>query len=190
MEFAFKRLFWGFIFILIEIHIFVIDILPEPIGYYFIASGLAWLLKEYPIAKKASNLAYVLIVVSIPTVFINQNAMNNVIVSLSGWSLYIIALNIAKLIIVFYVFKIMLLIAKACTHEFLYTNTTRIFTAYMVIMLLGELARSFGMNMSGIIGFIVVVSIIMLVLEIVFLMLLRKYSKLTDHVEAKFDEIT
>ncbi|WP_272914196.1 hypothetical protein [Bacillus dakarensis] len=38
MDQAFNRIFWGYLFVWIEIHLFVVDLLPDPIGYWLILS--------------------------------------------------------------------------------------------------------------------------------------------------------
>ncbi|MRH43793.1 hypothetical protein GH741_14035 [Aquibacillus halophilus] len=183
MKFAFKRLFWGFLLVLLEIHILVIDIFPDPVGYYLILSGLTWLIKDYPVGKKASNIAGFLIIFSIPTVFINQSNMNETIGQVdifSGLSLYMVALELIKLVLVFYVFKFMLEIAQASADNNLYHRTLNTFKVYMIIMLVGHLLQAFTMNESGMVAFMVFALIVMLAMEVVFLVLLSKFSKLDD----------
>ncbi|MCM3651395.1 hypothetical protein [Metabacillus litoralis] len=113
MNQAFNRIFWGYLFVLIEIHIIVIDILADPVGYYLIFSGITMLLKNFPIAHKARKLSFALIFISIPSVFIQQNAGINQLEQLSflsGWSLYMIVLDLVKLILVFYIFQLIMTI--------------------------------------------------------------------------------
>ena len=77
----FKKLFWGFLFVFLEIHI-IIDILPDPIGYFMIFSGLILLLKNIPDSKPgkhAMRWAQALIILSIPSVFLSQNEINQLV---------------------------------------------------------------------------------------------------------------
>lgn len=183
MSEAFSKIFWGYILVLFEIHIFVIDILPEPIGYYLIFSGISMLLNDFPICSKAKNMALSLTFISIPTVFIQQNAGADPlgqIPFLSGWSLYLTVLGVLKLILVFYIFQLILAIVKEHGDFSLINRTTKTFYTYIIVMVLTMIAHSFTINFST--DQFMVVTIISLVLgfimEIVFLVLLRKMRKI------------
>lgn len=179
MSEAFKKIFWGYLVVLIEIHFLVIDIFPDPLGYYLIFSGISMLLKYFPIGYKAKNMALVLIFISIPTVFIEQNAgadQLGQIPFLSGWPLYMTVFGVLKLILVFYIFQLMMVIVKKHGDSALLTHTTKTYYAYILVMVLTMIAHSFSINFST--DQYMVVTIISLVLglimEIVFLVLLRK----------------
>lgn len=183
MSEAFGRIFWGYLLILIEIHIVIIDILPEPVGYYLIFSGISMLLNDFPIGSKAKNTALVLIFISIPTVFIEQNAGANQMGQLSfltGWSLYMTVLGILKLILVFYIFQLIMAIVKEHGDFALNDRSTKTFRTYIIVMLLTMIFHSFSINFS--MEQFLVVTIISIVvgfiMEIVFLVLLRKMRKI------------
>ncbi|MDR4889701.1 hypothetical protein RGU12_19590 [Fredinandcohnia sp. QZ13] len=178
----FKRVFWGYIFILLEIHLFIVDILPEPIGYYLIFSGIAAVPAESRIGNKLKKLLIGLIIISIPTVFIQQNATGNEFGSYVGISLldyYTSLLEILKLILVFFVFQLIMEVVKATNDDFLARRSAQTFKIYMPVMLLITFSHTFAMNfstniMAGYLFFTIPVGLIM---EIMFLVLLWKLHK-------------
>ncbi|HHW36444.1 MAG TPA: hypothetical protein GXX18_04010 [Bacillales bacterium] len=169
--------------VLFEIHIFVIDILPEPIGYYLIFSGISMLLNDFPIGNKAKNMALALIFISIPTVFIQQNAgadQLGQIPFLSGWSLYITVLGVLKLILVFYIFQLIMVIVKEHGDFALINRSMKTFYTYIIVMVLTMTGHSFAINFSTNQFMVVTIFslIIGFIMEIVFLVLLRKMRKI------------
>ncbi|MBM7571210.1 hypothetical protein [Aquibacillus albus] len=187
MRFAFTRIFWGFIFVLLEIHIVVIDVLPDPIGYFLIYYGLTSLSKEFPSEKKASNLAMVLLFLSIPTVFVQQTNAGQSVQTfslLSGWSIYAWIVSIANIVLVFFIFQLLVEIVRKYGDEALIIRTSRIFKAYILIMLVIEIFNPFSVNLSPdfMIGISILFVILPLVMQIIFLVLLWSYRKLDSTV--------
>lgn len=183
MSEAFKKIFWGYLVVLIEIHFLVIDIFPDPLGYYLIFSGISMLLNDFPIGSKAKNMALVLIFISIPTVFIEQNAgadQLGQIPFLSGWPLYMTVYGVLKLILVFYIFQLIMAIVREHGDFALTDRSTKTFYTYMIVMILTMIVHSFSINFST--DQFLVVTIISLVvgfiMEIVFLVLLRKMRQI------------
>ncbi|THE10743.1 hypothetical protein E1I69_17515 [Bacillus timonensis] len=174
----FKRVFWGYLFILLEIHLFVVDILPEPIGYYLIFSGIAAIPVENRIGNKLKKLLIGLIIISIPTVFIQQNAPeSNVGISLLDY--YTSLLEILKLVLVFFVFQLVMEVVKATDDEFLARRSVQTFKIYMTVMLLITLSHTFAMNLSSNVmaGYLFFTIPVGLIMEIMFLVLLWKLHK-------------
>lgn len=184
MRDAFSKMFWGYLFTLVEIHLFVIDILAEPVGYYLIFSGITSLVKSYPIGKKASNIALALIVLSIPSVFIQQEAMNQPINAgvVSVWSMYGGVLTIIHLLLFFYSFQLMTEIASQTADDDLIKRTSTSFKTLMAILLFLEILRPLAMNISseGLVAPIVITAIIGFITQITFLVLLRRFMKIED----------
>ncbi|MCK6255618.1 hypothetical protein LCY76_03135 [Fictibacillus sp. KIGAM418] len=183
MRESFHKLFWGFLLILIEIHIIAIDILPDPIGYYMVFSGLSLLKLKSPAILKAKYLALGLVFISIPTVFIQQNSVNGStsghIFDLSLWPIYTQVIGIIKLILVFYVFQILLDIAMKKGDQQLYATARYRFISYMAVMLIFNITLPFTMNIVGdlVTAYTVAFLLLSLLVEVMFLLLLRKYGK-------------
>ena len=182
MRDAFKQIVSGFILVWIDIHIFF-DILADPFGYYLILSGLKLLLPQFPLSSKAKNIASVLILLSIPSVFIQQNTGANEISQipfLSSWSLYFIILGLLKIILVFYIFKVIMEIVHQSGNKEMITRSSKTFIIYMTIMFLISIVQSFSINFSAEqFSWIVLLMIIAgFIIEIAFLMLLNAVGKL------------
>lgn len=64
---AFIKIFWGLLFVVLDIRISSIDILPDFIGYILIVKGLTLLAPEHRGFRKARVLAIIMIFVSIPS---------------------------------------------------------------------------------------------------------------------------
>ncbi|MCF6136393.1 hypothetical protein [Pseudalkalibacillus berkeleyi] len=180
MKEAFSKLFWGFLFILIEIHFIWIDILADPIGYFLIYLGLAKLTEMFKIQNFSRVLAILLIVISLPTVFMDQTKNNGS--SMSGmieWSMYEQALGLAKLVLTYFVLKVMLEVAKQIGNNDLQGVTLKFFKIYMPTMVIISFVQPFLMNMHSKmqIGVTLFSAIVSLILNIIFLVILRKFRK-------------
>ncbi|WP_017755060.1 hypothetical protein [Calidifontibacillus oryziterrae] len=183
MSQAFSKLFWGFLFVIIEIHIIAIDILADPIGYYFIFSGITLIVHDFPIGSKAKNLSFVLILLSIPTIFIQQNTGMDQLGQLPfviGWPLYMSALGVIKLILVFYLFQLIFAIVHQHGDEDLKKRSERTFYIYMIVTFVSMIVSSFAINFSMEQFMAVAVFVILsgFIIEIAFLALLHSLRKL------------
>ncbi|GAE95286.1 hypothetical protein JCM21714_4506 [Gracilibacillus boraciitolerans JCM 21714] len=180
MRYAFSKLFWGFLIVLLELHLFVLDVLPDPVGYYLIYLGVNHLVREFPIGVKAKNLAIGLIVLSIPTVFIQQNSVFSQAFLLSEWSIYVTVLSLLKLILVFYIFQLMIEISNRYGNLILMNKTKNILRKYLIIMLLIHITQPVTMNLSmdEQITYSIISALIGLIMEIVLLGLFRRFMKI------------
>lgn len=183
MSEAFGKIFWGYLLVLFEIHIFVIDILPEPVGYYLIFSGIRLLLQDFPVGKKATNIALALIFISIPTVFVQQNTgidQLGQLPFLSGWPLYMTVLGVIKLILVFYIFQLIMTIVQKHRDFYLVNRSTKTFYTYIIVMVLTLIVHSFSINFS--MDQFMVITVISIavgfIMEIVFLVLLKRMRQI------------
>lgn len=175
MRTAFQKIFWGFLLVLIEIHIYVIDILPEPVGYFLIAGGLVWFRETYKEAKYAHQIAMILVVISIPSVFIQQQA---VVQFGSIWGVYGLFILIVNLMLVYFVFRLLVAIAIQKRANELANGTTILFKVYMVVMLLALILPLISGDFQFINSLAAYAGLAGLVVEIVFLIWLRKFSKM------------
>lgn len=178
MRNSYYKLFWGFLLVFIEIHIIAIDILPDPIGYYLIFTAFKELTSNHQTINKGKYVAISLIFLSIPSVFIQQNASENTF-DLSLWPAYTQIMSLLKLVLVFYVFTLLLDAAstKVCTESFKAVN--RLFIIYMAVMLTYNITYPFMMNSSGDFkqGYSTVFLALSFIAEIMFLILLWRFHK-------------
>ncbi|HYK71965.1 MAG TPA: hypothetical protein VEV44_02375, partial [Pseudoneobacillus sp.] len=126
----------------------------------------------------------ILIILSIPTIFIQNSSINEIelVNPLNVWSIYMIFIGLCKLILVFFVFKLMLEIANENEDLNLIKRTTITFNIYIVVMLFNQIVQSFMMNMTR--DILTALTLFMLIssfiLEITFLVLLRKFRNMEN----------
>lgn len=70
---ALRRLGWGFVLIMIDIHIMFLDILPDFIGYIMVATALHQLGAIHPVFRKAKWIAIIMIFLSLPSLIMGSN---------------------------------------------------------------------------------------------------------------------
>lgn len=181
---AFRKMFWGYLFIVLEIHIFI-DLLADPIGYWLLFSGISTLAKDFPIANKAKILSLALLLFSIPTVLIQGESSQPAL--FTGWTVYFNSIHLLNVVLVFYMCRLLMEIAKHHEDKLLVKSTYKTSMSYIVVMLLGELFSSFAINLSNtnFTGIIWVAIFASLLMHILFLSLLHQYKK-RFHEVSKF----
>lgn len=169
---ALNLLFWGHLFVALRID-FGIDLLPDPLGYLFIAVSCFKLQDKFPVAQKTRILSVIMIFISLPTIFVNVHE----VIALD-WVIYSIILMILHLILVYFTFSIFNDIVKNYTQAII-ERTQRIFTLYISIHLIQLLFLSFSMNVPSDISLTItaILAIITLIMTIVFLILIRVIRK-------------
>lgn len=176
MKTALLLIFWGYLFVLLRFEV-VIDLLPDPLGYLLIALGCFKLLNQFPIAKNAAYFSVIMIFISLPTLFLSAYEVADL-----GWTVYSSALLTLQLILVYFLFSILKVIAKNDNNEALIKKTQRTSTIYIALNLVILAFSSFSMNVSGI--FWEVTSLVLLVagltMEIVFLILVWNIRRITS----------
>ncbi len=186
---AYSQLTWGFILILLDIHLFVIDILPDPVGYFLIYQGLELLEHIYGKKNHSKLIALMLIIVSIPTVVMDQTKMNafGIGSQLSGWRIYTDVLGLMQVVLIFYVFLILIKVVKEMSDHQLLQQTNNTFKWYMGIMLSITFLQPFLMNMFGAVTTTIVVisAVSYLLVNVFFLVLLHKFKKSGEHERAE-----
>lgn len=181
MASAFRKMFWGYLFIFLEIHI-VIDLLADPIGYWMIYSGISMIAKDSLSAKKPKIISQALIWFSIPTVVIQGEIGQQALglpVAVSGWTVYFSSLHLFNIILVFYLCKFLIEFSNEQSRSELSKSTANTMRAYIMVMLFAELYSSFAMNLheTGMANMIFLFVIASLIMHIVFLSLLHRYRK-------------
>ncbi|MFS0864352.1 hypothetical protein [Fredinandcohnia sp. 179-A 10B2 NHS] len=179
MNINFNRFFWGFIILLLDVRIVFIDVFPDPVGYYLIYSGIRGVLTEGCPAKKVKILAMALTTLSIPIVFYQQDIGLNEMSQIQGispWFIYTITIEILHLTLMFFIFKLIVKVAISFCDEALIKRSTGTFTVYISFMLIFTFANTFLINLPSdlTLGILLFTLPVRIVLEIVFLVLLRK----------------
>lgn len=186
MRSAFNKFFWGILFVNLEIHLVVFDLLADPVGYLMILGAANSFVSQYAVAKKVASTALVLAIISIPTVFIQRSThAAGPIQQTSGWWWYEQALTILTLVVAFYIFTLMLDIAKKLEHQELLIKTQNTFKWYMGVSLLFMCTHPFLINVSRDmqIAYAFITTPFYIVITVLFLVLLRKFMKVEDVTE-------
>lgn len=173
---AFTKIFWGFLLVFLDIRLFMpIDIFADPIGYFLIFSGVQIMVKDFPIGRKAKYLSIVLSIFSIPTIFYEKVDVGvGEFISYFNW--YLSALGLAHYILIFFVFQLIVEIAKRSENEELIRRSSTTFTAFFIVTFVIYLWTTFAINLPMHSNWVISVStsllIIGFIMGIVFLTLL------------------
>ena len=177
---GFKQLLTGFLFIFLDIHLFV-DVLPDPLGYGLIASGIYKLSAEGQNAKNAVMTAYILLILSIPTFIFSGPVMETMQNDSMGWQIYGVSVSIGHLILMYFTF---LLLMKEMDYpsdaDEIRVRVRKMMVFYMSMMLSAQLLHPFLFNMNQDSALILGILIIGLTLiaTIAFLVHLRGLQKI------------
>jgi hypothetical protein len=102
----YTRVFWGIILVYFNINLGPVDILPNFIGYYLIASGLAALSEENPSYNIGKIPAACMIFISFACIFIPSNIYSKSLIPPNAWSLGIPGIfAVINLVILFSICK-------------------------------------------------------------------------------------
>ncbi|TQR21478.1 hypothetical protein [Psychrobacillus vulpis] len=175
MRDGFKQLIIGYLFVLIKIHI-VVDILPDFIGYIFIYNGIKKIATTSAQSyEKLKILSAIIAIFSVPNFFLSDQMIQQSI----WWGYYVIALSLLKVILVYFLFDILRVVARLLPSDEALLSTKRMYTWYMTIILGSLFFQSILMNfpifmIQSVSIFIV---ILVLIIEISFLVYLRNMQK-------------
>lgn len=176
---GFKYMIIGFLFALLDIHLFI-DVLPDPVGYVLIASGIVKLAAGRPNAKKAEITAYIMMVLSIPTFFFSGEVLQQMQSESIGWQSLGIVVSIGHLILVYFIFHMLLHeVEYLLDAEELHSRIRKMMIIYMSIALSSAFLQPFLLNMEEGIALRLGIGILMLMLivHIAFLVHLRGLQK-------------
>lgn len=186
MRQGFQQLIIGFLFVFLKIQV-VVDILPDFIGYIFIYNGIKQIAtlsnQSY---DKLKILCIVLTIISVPNFFLNDQMIQQ----MELFKYYPSLLSLVKIVLVYYLFGLLQVVAKMLPTEEAFDRTNRMFSWYMIVTLSTSLTQSFLMNISMDISIplMIIVMVASFIIEIAFLVYLRniqkKFSK--DSVIEKF----
>jgi len=168
-----NKIFWGFLIVLFNFYLFVINISPNTIGYFIAAAGLSGLNSQSSYFSKAKGWAILLGILSIPN-FIKMDDWLKATPSI--WSLsYSTLMGLLHMIVVLYI--LMGIMESASHNQRLQAGARKLFKIYMLGTLVSHFFLPFILNVSDNTAIVITIgsTIISIVLEIMFLVFLRRY---------------
>jgi len=176
---GFKNMIIGFLLILLDIHIFI-DVLPDPVGYLLIGAGIVKLGTGELQARRAEMTTYIMMVLSLPTLFLSGEVLQHMQSASMGWVLYGFVMSIGDLILVYFVFRMLLHEVEYPIYQEENQNRVRkMMIIYMSIALSITVLQPFLLNMEQNTAMVLgIMSIVLfLIVHIAFLVLLRVLQK-------------
>ncbi|MBO8172132.1 MAG: hypothetical protein H0Z33_09580 [Bacillaceae bacterium] len=179
---AFHQLFWGFLMVLIDIFLFRLDLFPDFVGFLIIHAGLRKLElrdREFVIAKKWTT---ALVFLSFPALYqFSPNVLNGIVLSNRLWLsiTFSIVLGLMHLILVYYIVKGMIHLVES-EKQTLARKSEKRLNFYVGGILVSLVILTFIFNVPEQIGAFLLIgsSVISLIVEISFLVLLKEYQRL------------
>lgn len=180
MKKSLSQILYGYVFILLDIRIGV-DILADPVGYLLIALGCLKLGEKFADGKLAAYIAITMIFLSIPSVFIDFNLVEN-----GSWYYYSNGLFVGELVMTFYLFRLLKLLAEAAGQTDLKDRTQFLYNIYIPasLFMLGLAAFYTATEMRSMEEVFFVLVLILLILNIAFILLLNAFRKAAKEEEA------
>jgi len=174
---SYKKLFWGFIIVLLDLRFNNFNILPDVIGYLMIVVALGQLENQHQYYGKAKNFAMLLILFAIPDIYQNNNGLQGFRIG-DTYSLAIFVLSgvgiIINIFMVYYICQgIFQLSEERQLHELSSMATGR-WRGYLIIntilLALMPLIINIGQNTAfmiiaatGLMGFVIQIILISLI---------------------------
>lgn len=184
MKRIFTKIFIGYLFLWLDIYLFV-DLLPDPLGFYFIYSAMKDFMKKWNFSSKArivKNLAILFMILSLPTMFVSKIMEVHLPETIPLTYGYLKLMDIIYLVFLFYLFHLLWDIAKAADEDELLKYTNRLFYVYFIAFFAIYIAEPFLWNVHD--GWFeklfIAFSLFAFILQILFLLLINNYRKLYD----------
>ena len=176
---GFKYLITGFLLILLDIHAFIY-VLPDSVGYLLIGLGILKVVAEGKNAKRAEMTAYMLMVLSIPTLVLSGEVLQQMQTDSTGWKLYGFVLSMGHLILMYFLFLMLLNeVDYLNDEETIQHRVHKMMRFYMAITLSSAFIQPFLMNVNHDIQLVVGIPLIVvtLIAQIIFIVHLRGLQK-------------
>lgn len=170
-----KYMIIGFLFILFDVHIFI-DVLPDPVGYALIGSGIVKLGTGGIRTKKAGITSYIMMILSIPTLFLPAEVFQEMQTTSMGWLFYGFVISVGDLILMYFVFRLLLHeVEYPVDQEENHIRVRKMMILYMSIALSVTFLQPFLLNMEQNSALLLGIASIALwlIVKIAFLVLLR-----------------
>ena len=176
MRNAFKYILTGYILIFLDIHL-IIDILPDPIGYFMILLGTRKIELNESGMHPTRIVAALLLFLSMPTVLINPQLYQNQ--TPEWWGIYTTATGVLDLILVYFLFQLIKRVVELLNSPELTIKTENTYKGYMVVMLSILFIQTFLTNLSEhtATGFAIFIILVGVITQITFLVFLRTLQK-------------
>lgn len=179
-ESAYNKLFWGMMFIIFNIYLGAINILPNFIGYILIISALDTLVNQHEIYRKGKIPAAILIVITLKDIvnIENANLLNGEFIN--PWLLAIGTVErLLNLYLMYIICKgIYLLADERFIMELKHSAKDR-FKAYLLISVISLFYTPFSLNLSRDINTsMVLIAIINIIINLFLAGLFRKSKEL------------
>jgi|GEM_PF-1932873 len=176
MRNAFKYILTGYILIFLDIHL-IIDILPDPIGYFMILQGTQKIEFNESGMHPTRIVATLMFFLSLPSILINPQTFQ--IHAPEWWGIYTTAIGVLDLILVYFLFQLIKKVVELLHSPELTIKTENTYKGYMVVMLSILIIQPFLTNMSEHTanGFAIFMILAGVITQITFLVFLRKLQK-------------
>lgn len=175
-----NKIFWGLMFVLIDINIVIIDVLPDIIGYFIVVSGLTQLQFHSAYFSKAKVLAVILALASLVLLFLNppipmeEFRLSNIKLS----SLLVSTTNsILHLFLIIYIVHGLMEMAEKAEFMMLAQSAKKGLIVYIIGILATLTVFPFVWNVNDSKGFSIITKciVITVIMEIIILVLLRQF---------------
>ncbi|TFB13377.1 hypothetical protein E3U55_16175 [Filobacillus milosensis] len=178
MRHAILQMFWGLMIVFFDFRFNSFDILMDPLGYIILAVGLGHFATLYKPAKTGQIISIILIVMSIPEVFIDTNVQPFM---LGFWHFYFLAVSILSIVLTYFIFLLLIDLADAYNNQELKVRSEKTMKAYLIIMIAVMFFSTFSINFRSLVALFIILAIVGFIAHIVFLVLLFKFRNLEDN---------
>lgn len=183
-----NKIFWGLLLVVLDFNIIYIDILPDFIGYFIIASALSDLQELSAHFYKAKVFGIILAVLSIPAIFkMEINLLDGFQVTPMTLILLLFStiLSLLHIAFVFYLLNGFAELAMNNGLPFLVSKSKNLLKSYVIISLAATAIGPFVLNGTESTAFFLVVisGLASIIVEVMLLVLIRSFRKTYLHMK-------
>lgn len=183
-----NKIFWGLLLVVLDFNIIYIDILPDFIGYFIIASALSDLQELSTHFYKAKVFGIILAVLSIPAIFkMEINLLDGFQVTPMTLILLLFStiLSLLHIAFVFYLLNGFAELAMNNGLPFLVSKSKNLLKSYVIISLAATAIGPFVLNVTESTAFFLVVisGLASIIVEVMLLVLIRSFRKTYLHMK-------
>ncbi|MBY0121845.1 hypothetical protein [Bacillus sp. S/N-304-OC-R1] len=182
IPFSINKIFWGLIFVLVDLNIVYFDLLPDIIGYLIVVSGLSQLQPHSSYFSKAKVFGILLALSSLVIVFINPpipmeefGISNITLFSLLTQTIH----SILHLFLIIYAVQGLIVVAEKEEFFHLQESAKKGLRIYIIGTLAALAAMPFVWNADESKSFLIIIisALVTIIIEIIILVLLRRFRK-------------
>lgn len=179
-ESAYNKLSWGMVFIIFNINLGPINILPNFIGYLLILSGLSVLSEQHPAFEKGKIPAGILVIITLKDI-INFGTVNSLQGVVPAGNLWLSALGAVEQLLSLYVIYIICrgiyLVAEARGLEQLMDSSKARFYFYLFINAIILFYTPFSINLSRNTSMFMIIPVLVSLVNALFIMGLCRMAR-------------